>query len=156
MLPTSQDIVSKLTLVQYLGLHPHVFKNSATKAFGTASNVGKAATDIWSAINDYTKSSAPAASKPPAGLLTAPDSAPTSGAGGWAKWAPVAYAAGGALLAGAAAGTAYYRRNDISVSYNYLQDHMKYVGNLWEEKAMEERLVAILEAEERHNVVFRK
>ncbi|VDC04083.1 unnamed protein product [Peniophora sp. CBMAI 1063] len=139
----------------YLGLHPHVFKNSATKAFGTIANVGKAATDIWSAISDYSKSTATATSKPPAGLLTAPEPVAASEAGGWAKWAPVAYAVGGTLLAGAAAGTAYYRRNDISVSYNYLQDHMKYVGHLWEEKAMEERLEAILKAEDQHSVIFR-
>ncbi|KZV75091.1 hypothetical protein PENSPDRAFT_647370 [Peniophora sp. CONT] len=138
----------------YLGLHPHVFKNSATKAFGTFADVAKATTDIWGAISEYSKSTATSA-KQPAGLLTAPPSAPAAEAGGWAKWAPTAYAVGGALLAGAAAGTAYYRRSDILVSYTYLQDHMKYVGNLWEEKAMEERVVAILKAEEEHNVVFR-
>lgn len=90
----------------------------------------------------------------------------TASTGGWAKWAPAAYAVGGALLAGAAAGTAYYKKQELATSvgtvakgvnssYTYVLDHMRYVGNLWDEKTMWARLEGLVKAEEVHGVIFR-
>lgn len=87
-------------------------------------------------------------------------------ASGWAKWAPAAYAVGGALLASAAAGTAYYKKEELvtgvgvmtqSVGSGYIAmlDHMKYVGSLWDEKAMWTRMESLARAEDDHGVIFR-
>lgn len=72
----------------------------------------------------------------------------------WQKWAPAAYAVGGALLAGAAAGTAYYKRDEIGVGYTWVSDHMKYVGNLWNQAELEERMRKLLEIESSLGVLF--
>lgn len=72
----------------------------------------------------------------------------------WQKWAPAAYAVGGALIAGAAAGTAYYKREDLGVGYKWATDHMKYVGTLWDKHALERRLQSLLEIEEQMGVLF--
>ena len=78
-------------------------------------------------------------------------------ASGWAKWAgPAAYAVGGALLAGAAAGGAYYARDHLNTSYTWLMDHMKYVGNLWDEATLNKRVETLVDIEEAQGVVFRK
>lgn len=68
---------------------------------------------------------------------------------------------GGVLLAGAAAGTAYYRRQDIEKSVTWAQDHMKYVGNLWDEKQLADRLTSLMnlsrtKAEGGEGIIFRK
>lgn len=68
---------------------------------------------------------------------------------------------GGVLLAGAAAGTAYYRRQDIEKRVTWAQDHMKYVGNLWDEKQLADRLTALMnlsrtKAEGGEGIIFRK
>lgn len=77
--------------------------------------------------------------------------------GGWGKWAgPAAYAVGGALIAGAAAGGAYYKKDDLTQGFSWATDHMKYVGNLWDDVALEERINALVDIERDHGVVFRK
>lgn len=92
--------------------------------------------------------------------------ATAASASGWAKWAPAAYAVGGALLASAAAGTAYYKRQELATgvgavtqtvgsSYIAVLDHMKYVGSLWDEKAMWSRMESLATAEDEHGVIFR-
>jgi hypothetical protein len=58
-------------------------------------------------------------------------------------------------MAGAVAGTAYYRRADIETSYGALTEHMQYVGALWEKDALVERVRYIVEGETKHGVVFR-
>lgn len=73
----------------------------------------------------------------------------------WQKWAPAAYAVGGALVAGAAAGTAYYKRQEIGVGYTWATDHMKYVGTLWDEKTLTKRVDTLLEIEDQMGVTFR-
>jgi hypothetical protein len=74
----------------------------------------------------------------------------------WGKWvAPTAYAFGGAVLAGAAVGGAYYKREDINVGFTWATDHMKYVGTLWDEEALKKRLDALVEIEEQEGVLFR-
>lgn len=69
---------------------------------------------------------------------------------------PAAYAVGGALIAGAAAGTAYYKREDLGGAYAWAGDHMKYVGTLWDEKRLQVRLDTLLQIENEMNVSFRK
>jgi hypothetical protein len=102
----------------YLGLHPFVFKNTATKAgeyISAAQGVGSAVFGSFFSQN----SSTPGAAGPSAGALPAPPKT------GWAKWAPAAYAVGGAMLAGAAAGGAYWKKDEIGAGVTWANDHMK-------------------------------
>lgn len=88
--------------------------------------------------------------------ITAPPSKEKEDAGSsWSKWAPAAYAVGGALLASAAAGTAYYKREDLGAGYSWATDHMKYVRNLWDENALRRRVDNLIDVEERMGVTFR-
>ena len=59
------------------------------------------------------------------------------------------------MLAGAAAGTAYYKREELSVGYTWATDHMKYVGNLWDEGRLKKRVDDLMEIEEKMGVLFR-
>lgn len=85
---------------------------------------------------------------------TTPPNAQTSGSS-WSKWAPAAYAVGGALVAGAAVGGAYYKREDLGQGYTWATDHMKYVRNLWDEDALKRRVETLLDVEKDMGVVFR-
>ncbi|PBL02342.1 hypothetical protein ARMGADRAFT_1005737 [Armillaria gallica] len=134
----------------YLGLHPYVFKSSATKAteyVSTARTVGSALLGSFAGFG--VKKAAD--SKPAAEDTPPPLESKTS----WSKWAPAAYAVGGAVLAGAAAGGAYYRRDDLGVGYTWATDHMKYVRNLWDEPALRQRVDNLVDIEEQEGVVFR-
>ena len=83
-----------------------------------------------------------------------PPSQPSQSA--WSKWAgPTAYAVGGALLAGAAAGSAYYKKDDLTQGLTWATDHMKYVGNLWDEAALDQRVEALVDIERDQGVIFR-
>jgi hypothetical protein len=126
-------------MVQYYGLHPSVFKNSATKAFEHANAAKSIASEIFSSWQNFDSQSTTSASSLVA-AITAPPSGSSTPTSGWTKWAPVAYAVGGAVLAGAAAGTAYWKRDDIGMGYTWTTDHMKYVRNLWDEEAMKKRI----------------
>lgn len=86
---------------------------------------------------------------------TPPPAAPAQ-TSGWSKWAPAAYAVGGALVAGAAAGGAYYKKDDLTQGWSWATDHMKYVGSLWDEAALQERVESLIDIEAEHGVVFRK
>ncbi|KAK0242575.1 hypothetical protein EDD85DRAFT_294862 [Armillaria nabsnona] len=134
----------------YLGLHPYVFKNSATKAteyVSTARTVGSALLGSFAGFGVKK-----AADSKPAAENTPP---PPESKSSWSNWAPAAYAVGGALLAGAAAGGAYYRRDDLGVGYTWATDHMKYVRNLWDEPALHQRVDDLVDIEEQEGVVFR-
>jgi hypothetical protein len=74
---------------------------------------------------------------------------------GWQKWAPVTYGAGAAILAGAAIGTAYYSRDHVTFGWTWATDHMKYVQNLWDEKAMKDRVEDLIRSGEALGVVFK-
>ncbi|KAI0650270.1 hypothetical protein C8Q79DRAFT_901409 [Trametes meyenii] len=139
----------------YLGLHPFVFKNSATQA---ASYVRTATSVLsgfkgWGARSTATTTTSAVAKGP---IAAGPSSAAQTATANtvWQKWAPAAYAVGGALLAGAAAGTAYYKRDEIGVGAAWISDHMKYVGNLWNQAELEQRLGKLLEIESRMGVLF--
>lgn len=136
----------------YFGLHPSVFKNSATKVTEYADTARSVASGIFGGLAGLgTKKVTSAPANPPTGLLT---NAPTTSGGsrGWGKWA----AYGGAVLAaGAAAGTAYYKRDDLTSGYGWASDHMRYIGNLWDENAMRRRVESIINLEDEAGVLFR-
>ncbi|KAI0682902.1 hypothetical protein BC835DRAFT_1531179 [Cytidiella melzeri] len=144
-------------LLQYLGLHPAVFKNSATQAAGYV----KQAHELFSATSNFFGSGSKTAPAPlvppkaPVAALPAPPPSPGRSGGGWKKWAPAAYAVGGAFLAASAAGAAYYKRDNIGVGYAWATDHMKYVGNLWDEATLKKRLDDLFQIEEKMGVMFR-
>jgi hypothetical protein len=88
--------------------------------------------------------------------VTPPSSpAPNAARSGWDKWAPVAYGAGAAILAGAAAGAAYYKRDNVSFGWSWAGDHMKYIKNLWDEKTLKARVENVVATGEEVKVVFR-
>ncbi|KAF9534708.1 hypothetical protein CPB83DRAFT_842800 [Crepidotus variabilis] len=129
----------------YLGINPFVVKNTVTKVAEYAS----AATTIGSAITGaFAGFTAQKAAQPATPAAPAAESL-------WSKWAPTAYAVGGAVLAGAAAGGAYYKKDDLTQGFTWATDHMKYVGNLWDEATLEKRLVDLVEIEKEHGVTFR-
>jgi len=125
----------------YLGLHPHVFRNSATKAAEYVQDVHKTASGLFGAFSQ------------PAGVRSAPalaSSAPSQG-----PWGRALYAVGGAIIAGAAVGTAYYHRPNIESGYGVLTEHMQYVGALWDRDALARRVRYLVEGETKHGILFR-
>ncbi|KAJ7904693.1 hypothetical protein B0H14DRAFT_2491463 [Mycena olivaceomarginata] len=132
----------------YLGLHPGVFKNSATKAVEYAQAARTVGTGLLGAFaGGFSKAAAPP---------TPPAPAANKQATGWGKWAGTAsYAVGGALLAGAAAGASYYKRDDLGLGYSWATDHMKYVSHLWDGDALGRRVEFLVDAQEREGVQFR-
>jgi hypothetical protein len=59
-------------------------------------------------------------------------------------------------VAGAAAGGVYYARDHLTQGVNWAADHMKYVGNLWDDEGMKDRVEALMDIDEQGGVVFRK
>jgi len=150
--PLWPNIVACLAFdTPYLGLHPAVFKHSANQAAGYV----KQAHELFSATNSFFGSKQTSVSSVPAKAPVAALPAPPSPGGGWKKWAPAAYAVGGALVAAGAAGAAYYKRDDIGVGYTWATDHMKYVGTLWDENTLQKRLDDLFQIEESMGVMFR-
>ena len=137
-------------MFQYLGLHPFVFKNSATQVVTQV----QTARDMFTKMSIFgsSKSTTTAAAATPGAAVAASSTTSHS----WQKWVPAAYAVGGALIAGAAAGTAYYNREDLNSAYKWAGDHMKYVGTLWDETQLKARLEKLLQIENEMNVSFRK
>ena len=69
---------------------------------------------------------------------------------------PVALGVGGLLASGAAAGAAYYQRDNIGQGYQWAADHMKYVGTLWDEEKLKKRINELIDIEDSLGVIFRK
>ncbi|KIY74107.1 hypothetical protein CYLTODRAFT_364445 [Cylindrobasidium torrendii FP15055 ss-10] len=130
----------------YLGLHPHVFKNAATKAGQYANAARMVGSTIMGSFAGFGAKTAGTSTPPPA---------PTSPKTGWSKWAPAAYAMGGAVFAGAAAGAAYYKRDDLGIGYTWATDHMRYVGTLWDEANLIKRVDDLLDIEDQEGVAFK-
>ncbi|KZT13086.1 uncharacterized protein LAESUDRAFT_690248 [Laetiporus sulphureus 93-53] len=130
----------------YLGLNPAVFKNGVTQA---ASYVR----DAFTTLRSFTSSNPPSATASRAAITAAPNVAASTSM--WQKWAPGSYAVGGALLAGAALGAAYYKREELDWGYKWATDHMKYVRALLDENSLQRRLQRLVEIEEEMGVVFR-
>lgn len=138
--------------MKYLGLQPSVFKNSATQAASYVQSARSAFSTFQSFASKSTTATTTASA--PKAAITAPPMAAQTSTSAWQKWAPAAYAVGGALVAGAAAGTAYWKREDIGAGYKWATDHMKYVGTLWDEGALHWRLERLLTIERHMGVLF--
>ncbi|KAI0952251.1 hypothetical protein AcW1_004408 [Taiwanofungus camphoratus] len=158
--PLWPNIVACLAFdTPYLGLHPYVFKNGTTQAATYLRN----ARGVFSSFQSFPSKRGPTASvsqsvvEAPVGPVASTQASPSTPTPTsiWQKWAPAAYAVGGAIAAGAAAGAAYYKRDEIEVGYKWASDHMKYVGTLWDENALRRRLERLLEIEEQMGVTFR-
>ena len=142
--------------LQYLGLHPHVFKHQVTKAAEVVQTTKTFASDLMKAINQNNKQQTVATTtKKPVAALPPPETA--TGAGGfWQKWGTTALAVGGAVIAaGAAASAAYYKKDEIGIGYTWAMDHMKYVGNLWDEKELNDRLDTVVGYDKNMHILFR-
>ena len=100
------DLASIPDAGQFLGIHPHVVKNGFTKAgeyANAATTVGSAILGSFAAFGATKK------------VAETPPSTPAQKTGGgWGSWAGPAFAIGGALVAGAVAGGAYYNRDNLS------------------------------------------
>lgn len=66
------------------------------------------------------------------------------------------YGLGAVALGAAAAGTAYYRREDFMNGWKWGFDHMTFVRNLWDDAGMKERLDALDVLDRNHSIRFRK
>ena len=132
---------------QYFGIHPFVVKNSVTKA----SEYADAVTTVGSALVAFVGflKAVLGAQKATQTQQPATPQAPPS------KWGSAVYAVGGAILAGAVAGGAYYKRRDLSEGLSWATDHMKYVGNLWDEESLNQRVEALIDIEKERGVIFR-
>ncbi|TFK22337.1 hypothetical protein FA15DRAFT_671630 [Coprinopsis marcescibilis] len=135
----------------YLGLHPHIVKNSVTKVADQLNTAKAVGTALFGSFAGFTAAKAASGSSSPA--------APNAGnqeKSAWSKWGgPAAYAIGGAVLAGAAAGGALYARDQLTQGYTWATDHLKYVGTLWDEPSMKARVESLVDIEEQDGVVFR-
>lgn len=131
-----------------MGIHPFVVKHSVTKAAEYATAAKTVGSAILGSFAGFTAKKATTSTTP-----TTQSKAPQTA---WSKWAsPAAFAVGGAILAGAAAGGAYYNREDLGQGYTWATDHMKYVGTLWDETALNRRIEDLIDIEEREGVTFR-
>ena len=122
-------------------------KNSFTKAgeyANAATTVGSAILGSFAAFGATKK----VAETPPA------TPAQKTG-GGWGSWAGPAFAIGGALVAGAVAGGAYYNRDNLSQGFTWATDHMKFVGSLWDEPGLQQRMDDLLQYDKELGIVFR-
>jgi len=142
----------------YFGLHPFVFKNSATKAAEYADTARTVGSAILGGLGGFgfgaKKTTTP--ETPSEKSSAAPPTTPAAPTSAWGKWGTTAaYTVTGALLAGAAAGAAYQKREDLGVGYNWVTDHMKYVGNLWNIEALNKRVDSLLDLGEEKGIVFR-
>lgn len=66
------------------------------------------------------------------------------------------YGLGAVALGAAAAGTAYYRREDFMNGWKWGFDHMTFVKNLWDDTGMKERLDALDRLQRERNIMFAK
>jgi hypothetical protein len=128
---------------QYFGIHPFVVKHSVTKA----TEYANAATTVGSVL--LGSLAGLGAQKATQTQQLATPQAPQS------KWGSAVYAVGGAILAGAVAGGAYYKRDDLTQGLSWATDHMKYVGNLWNEESLNQRVEALIDIEKERGVIFR-
>lgn len=126
-----------------------------TKAAEVVQTTKTFVSDVIKVINQSNKQTAVASTRRPVAALPPPE--PATGAGGfWQKWGTTALTVGGAVIAaGAAASAAYYKKEDIGIGYTWALDHMKYVGNLWEQEEMDKRLNTLVEYDKKMGIPFR-
>lgn len=155
----------------YLGLHPHTFKHGLStaasyyeQAKGLASAAGFLSplavgwgASMWGSKTPENASAGPSRPKTPPS--TAPnESQPATKSSSWlpAASSKTLYGAAALALGAAAAGTAYYRREDFLNGWKWGFEHMTFVKNLWDDQAMKARLEGINELGEERKIVFTK
>jgi hypothetical protein len=119
------------------------------------------ATDVFSSFKAFGNKPTPSSGSlftkaPVAPIENAPTVSTGSGSPGfWSKWGSTAIAVGSAAAATAAAGAVYYKKDDIGIGYAWAVDHMKYVGNLWDEETLKKRLTTLVGFEHSMGVLFK-
>lgn len=73
----------------------------------------------------------------------------------WSKTTTL-YSLGAVAIGAAAAGTAYYRREDFMNGWKWGFDHMTFVRNLWDDAGMKERLDALNQLGTEREILFCK
>ena len=129
-------------LRQYFGIHPFVVKHGVTKASEYVNAVSTVGSVLLGSLAGLGAQKATQTQQP---TPQAPQS----------KWGSAMYAIGGAIAAGAVAGGAYYKRDDLTQGLSWATDHMKYVGNLWDEESLKQRVEALIDIEKERGVIFR-
>jgi hypothetical protein len=151
----------------YLGLHPHTFKHHLSQAatyYEQARSVASAATMLsplavglgfgkWGS-GSKTEEAGPSRSSPK-GKGKEVEETPTAIQSFWSKSSTL-YGLGAVALGAAAAGTAYYRREDFMNGWKWGFDHMTFVRNLWDDAAMKERLDTLDRLSKERNIMFWK
>lgn len=142
----------------YYGVHPSVFKNTATKYGGYLKQAHSVGSQVLPLVSSFwaakaVTSSASSSSVSPQQRITG-----AAGEGGGQQqpqksrnWM-YATAALAAIGTGAAATTATFFGTP---AYNYLTDHFLFVSHLWDDKALRSRLEAFSEKQRRRGTVFR-
>lgn len=131
----------------YYGVHPYVFKNTATKVHGYYQTAQKLSTQLspvagalagwWggSQVNNAQSSSSTSSSRITSGQT---DTEKSKGSNSF--WSSALIATGAVALAGgAAAGTIY------GGGWKYLNDHFLFVSNLWDDKNLKARLDSVID-----------
>ncbi|KAF8631606.1 hypothetical protein AX15_002353 [Amanita polypyramis BW_CC] len=133
----------------FLGVHRSVLENSVTKAAEVVNRVQTVGSTLFGALAGLSAGKVVEKASPAPETTQGPKT-------GWSKWAaPAAYAIGGAALAGAAVGSAWYKREDLGQGYQWATDHMKFIGNLWDEKVLQKRLNDLVGLEKSLGIYFR-
>jgi len=154
--PLWPKIIAVIAFTQYYGLNPSMFKHKLTEGIGYAQQAGKIGQSLFAIGQKFTGgSNASMASSAASATSASPLAITAPPASGWSKWAPAAYGIGGALVAGAAAGTAYWKKDDLGMGYTWMTDHMKYVGNLWDQDALKRRMGRVQEVSDELGIRFR-
>ena len=152
----------------YLGLHPHTFKHHLSQAatyYEQARSVASAATMLsplavglgfgkWGSSNQE-QEAGPSRSSPK-GKGKEVEETPTTGLQSFWSKSSTLYGLGAVALGAAAAGTAYYRREDFMNGWKWGFDHMTFVKNLWDDGAMKERLETLDRLATERNIMFWK
>jgi pimeloyl-ACP methyl ester carboxylesterase len=121
----------------YYGVHPKTFANAASK-YGsylkTAHSIGSQLAPLGASLGFWGASQAAAASSSARKVKDTPPQEQKKAASGWST----ALLAGSAvaLAAGGATAGMWY-----GGGYDYLKEHMLYVGNLWDEEGQKARCV---------------
>lgn len=166
----------------YLGLHPHTFKHHLSQAatyYEQARSVASAATMLspfavglgfgkWGQGQSNAKegeagpsrssTSAPNSTKGKSKEVSPEQNSSGVAAAAQSFWSKSStlYGLGAVALGAAAAGTAYYRREDFMNGWKWGFDHMTFVKNLWDDTAMKDRLDTLYRLEKERDIVFYK
>lgn len=120
-------------LLQYYGVNPSVFKNTANKYHGyyqTAMTLGTHLAPVGTAIASYWTSSS--SNNKDTKMLESGSSGGEKKKG--SSWTNALLATGAVALAGGAAAGTY-----MGGGWDYLSDHFLFVSNLWDDKGLKKR-----------------